>query len=67
MPKPLDSDITTIGNFQHATKGLPKDMQIYVQLTGQGFDDSALIEITEIQAILPKKDEDDTYLVLRSK
>jgi len=67
MPKSLDTSITTIKNFKHATKDLKESMQIFVQLTGHGDDDSALIEITEIQAILPKDDNADTYLVLRSK
>lgn len=67
MPRNLDSTITTIGNLEHATKGLNKSLQMYVQLTGQGDDDSALIEITEVQMILPKNDEEGSYLVLRCK
>ena len=67
MPKSLDSTITTVGNFRHATKDINPHLQIYVQLTGQGDDDSALIEITELQLILQKKEDDDSYLVLRCK
>jgi len=67
MSRSLDSEITTIGNFNHATNGLNKNLQMYVQLTGLGDDDSALIEITELQVVLPKKDDDDSYLVLRCK
>jgi hypothetical protein len=67
MPKSLDQNITTVGNLQHATKPLNKSLQMYVQLTGLGDDDSALIEITELQLVLPKKEGDDSYLVLRCK
>lgn len=67
MPKSLDSEITTIKNFKHATRGISEDLQMYVQLTGLGDDDSALIEITELQIVLAKKEDDDAYLVLRCK
>lgn len=68
MPKKsLDETITTIKGFKHATQGISEDLQMYVQLTGLGDDDSALIEITELQVVLPKHEGDDTYLVLRCK
>jgi len=67
MSRNLDSEITTIKNFKHATQGISEDLQMYVQLTGLGDDDSTLIEITELQVVLPKKDGDDSYLVLRCK
>jgi len=67
MPKQLDTTITTIGHFRHATKSLNSDLQIYMQNTGNGVDDSALVEITEIQLVLPKTEEDKAYMVLRCK
>ena len=67
MPKSLDSTITTLKGLRHATKELNGENQIYVQLTGHGDDDSALVEITEVQMILPKDEEDESYLVLRCK
>ena len=65
--KELDETITTLENFRHATNGLSDRTQMYVQLTGYGDDDSALIEITEVQMILPKTSSEDPYLVLRCK
>jgi hypothetical protein len=67
MSKKLDDNITTIEHFRHATKSLNGDMQMYIQNTGNGYDDSALVEITEMQLILPKKETEDAYLVLRCK
>jgi hypothetical protein len=63
--KKLDESITTIRNFEHAVKGLSKDMQIYIQ---DAFNDnSALVEITEIQVILPKTDQEEPFIVLRAR
>jgi hypothetical protein len=67
MSKELDTTITTIGHFRHATKSLNGEMQIYMQNTGNGVDDSALVEITEIQLTLPKNENDEAYLILRCK
>lgn len=67
MPKSLDMNITTLKGVRHATKDLNGENQIYVQLTGHGDDDSALIEITEIQMVLPKNENEESYLVLRCK
>ena len=40
---------------------------MYIQLTRLGDDDSALIEITEIQMVLSKEENEKPYLVLRCK
>jgi hypothetical protein len=67
MPKSLDKNITTLNGIRHATQHLNGENQIYVQLTGYNDDDSALIEITEIQMVLPKDENEEAYLVFRCK
>ena len=67
MSKTLDNNITTIKNFRHATSSLNEELQMYIQLTRLGDDDSALIEITEIQMVLSKEENEKPYLVLRCK
>ena len=63
----LDENITTVGNFSHATKDIPDSTQIYVQMTGPEYNDSVLIEVTEIQHVLPKMQGGDSYVILRCK
>ena len=65
--KSLDETITTLGNFRVATEKLHDGTQMFVQLTGHGDDDSALIEVTEMQLVLPKHRDDEPYLILRCK
>ena len=67
MSRQLDKTITTITNFRHATDTLDGELQIYVQKTGREDDDSALVETTEVQLVLPKNVDEKSYLVLRSK
>jgi hypothetical protein len=61
--KNLDETITTLGDFRHATKSLKDGIQIYIQEVGE--DLQPLIEVTEIQLILPKKIGDEPFIVLR--
>jgi len=67
MSKKLDDTITTIKDFKFATRCIDERSQIFVQLTGLGDDDSTLIEITELQLVLPKNETEAPYLVLRCK
>jgi hypothetical protein len=63
--KQLDKTITTIKNFNYSIKGIPEDTQMYIQVTGPEYNDSALIEITEVQLNLPKDADDVPTLILR--
>ncbi len=65
MDKQLDTTITTLKNFRHATKELQGKVQIYAQLDIINGDSSALIELTEVQLILAKNENEEPYLVLR--
>ena len=64
MSKKIDETITTIENFNHATKSINPQTKMYVQLVGEELGD--LVEITEIQLVLPKTFEDKPYLILRA-
>jgi hypothetical protein len=66
MSKKLDTEITTLGNFNHATKDISKSIQMYVQMTHFNEDTGALLEITEVQLVLPKSIEEEPFLVLRT-
>ncbi len=63
----LDGSITTVSQFKHAIKDVFGGAQMFVQLTGHGDDDSALVEITEVFLNLPKYKEEEPYVVLRCK
>jgi len=66
MSKKLDQSITTIKNFRHATSHLNGDIQIYIQIDHDiHTSNSTLIEITEVQLVLPKNDNEASYLLLR--
>lgn len=64
MSKKLDETITTIENFRTATKHINGNIQMYVQLSE---DDSNLIEVTEVQLVLPKMDFEQPTLILRCR
>jgi hypothetical protein len=66
MTKKLDQEITTLDNFRHSTKDLNGNLQMFVQNTHYDDDSGALIEITEVQLILPKTSEEEPFLVLRT-
>ncbi len=63
----LDDSIITVSQFKHAIRGVFDGAQMFVQLTGHGDDDSALVEITEVFLNLPKYKEEEPYVVLRCK
>ena len=65
MGKQLDKTITTLGNMRHATRDLKDDIQMYIQPNDLHGDASALTEITEVQLVLPKEEDEEPYLVLR--
>ena len=66
MSKKLDQSITTIKNFRHATEHLNGNIQMYIQLDKDIYTpNSDLIEITEVQLVLPKDENEASYLVLR--
>ena len=57
----IDSTITTLRDFRHATKEETNDLQIYVET-----ESGNLIEITEVVKILAKAG-DKPYLILRAR
>lgn len=65
MGKELDKEITTLRNFRVATNGLKGELQMYIQTNSPGDNPSALIEITEVQLVLSKHEDEESYLVLR--
>ena len=67
MSKKIDDTITTIRDFQNATKMINPDSQIFVQANGHYADDSVLVEITELLLRLPKNMGELPYLILRTK
>ena len=65
MAKEMDKEITTIRDFNIATRGLSDSIQMYVQRVSHG-ELEPLQEITEVQLVLPKKEDDKPYLILRA-
>ena len=63
MGKELDTTITTLGNFRNATKLLLDDLQLYVNIEDSG----PLIEVTDVQLVLPKEKDDESYIILRAR
>ena len=64
-PKQLDEEITTVGNFSHATKEIPENTQIYVQMTGQETMIALSLKSLNFNSFFKKQMSDDSYLVLQ--
>jgi hypothetical protein len=65
MGKTIDETITTLGDFRHATRDLKDNIQLFIQDIQLGETSGPLVEVTEIQLILPKNENDTACLVLR--
>jgi hypothetical protein len=67
MAKKLDNKITSLKDFRYATKELKGDTQIFVSVSHPFDDPSVLIEVTEVEMILPKNEDEKAYLILRAR
>lgn len=65
MEKKIDKHITTLGDFRYATKDLKDSIQLYIQDVNFREGVGPLVEVTEIQLMLPKKFTEDPYIILR--